>query len=219
MPQDCSPLQTFSRIYFLSEMTPEAKNFLAKLKQCFDIPIIFSSYDRSLTFEEHDLIFLEIQPENTACMMEVIDDLQIRMHTIQVALFSSSNIDISSLIKRFIVKGSFTPNMTLEHIKQGICKIDQGSFWFSRDEFETITKMRKGADLSQVSQEFELTTREKQILFYLVNGYSISQMAEKLFVAENTIKTHRNRLYKKMDVGSGFEAIHLFHQRTSHSVI
>lgn len=212
-------LQSFSRIYFLSDLTPAAQNFLNTLKLSFETPVIFSTYDRSLKFNDDDLIIFEVPAGEVKNSTKIIDELQIRLNDAHVALFIEPETDISQLIKRFIVKGVFTKEMSNGLVQQGIEKIDQGSFWFSREQFEIITQMRKGADLTQLSREFELTIREKQILHYLVNGYSINQMAEKLFIAENTIKTHRNRLYKKMGVSSGIEAIHLFHKQTSNSVL
>lgn len=213
-------LNQFNRIYFLTDLTQASQTLLTNLKHCFATPVIFSTYDRTLKFEETDLIFLEVDSQNIPSAKQVLDELQIRLNDGQVALFTQSDTsELADLIKRFIVKGVFTHEMGCELIRQGVEKIDDGTFWFSREQYEIIAKMRKGSDLNQLSREFELTIREKQILYYLLNGYSINQMAEKLFIAENTIKTHRNRLYKKLSVRSAIEAIHLVHERTSSSVI
>ncbi len=52
-----------------------------------------------------------------------------------------------------------------------------------------------------------LTKREKQILDRLVQGHSNLQIAEELFVAESTVKTHVYKLYKKLNVSNRKEAV------------
>nr|WP_298999393.1 response regulator transcription factor [uncultured Allomuricauda sp.] len=56
-------------------------------------------------------------------------------------------------------------------------------------------------------KRLNLTTREYQILKLIVQGYSNSDIAEKLFLSLSTIKTHVSNLYTKMDVSSRFQAI------------
>lgn len=52
-----------------------------------------------------------------------------------------------------------------------------------------------------------LTNREYQILKLIVQGYSNSDIADKLFLSLSTIKTHVSNLYIKMNVKSRFQAI------------
>lgn len=52
-----------------------------------------------------------------------------------------------------------------------------------------------------------LTTMEKEILFWISKGFTNTQMAERLFVSENTIRTHRNRIWKKLEIRHLREAI------------
>ncbi len=52
-----------------------------------------------------------------------------------------------------------------------------------------------------------LSHREKEILKCLLAGLSNKQIAEKLFVVEQTIKNHLNVIYSKMDAHSRAQAI------------
>jgi DNA-binding NarL/FixJ family response regulator len=54
-----------------------------------------------------------------------------------------------------------------------------------------------------------LTPREKQILGLVVMGYMNSQIAERLFVAESTVKSHVSSSFTKLGVGSRSEAVEL----------
>lgn len=64
----------------------------------------------------------------------------------------------------------------------------------------------------QQSQQIEpasLTPREKQILGLVVMGYMNSQIAEQLFVAESTVKSHLSSIFGKLGVRSRTEAAEL----------
>ena len=52
-----------------------------------------------------------------------------------------------------------------------------------------------------------LTSREKQILSYIVEGYSNQKLSLEVGVSVNTARTHRNRIWKKLEISSLYEAI------------
>jgi DNA-binding NarL/FixJ family response regulator len=54
-----------------------------------------------------------------------------------------------------------------------------------------------------------LSSREKQILGLVVMGYMNSQIAEQLFLAESTVKSHLSSAFGKLGVRSRNEAVHL----------
>jgi DNA-binding NarL/FixJ family response regulator len=54
-----------------------------------------------------------------------------------------------------------------------------------------------------------LSTREKQILGLVVMGYMNSQIAERLFLSESTVKSHLSSAFGKLGVRSRNEAVNL----------
>lgn len=58
---------------------------------------------------------------------------------------------------------------------------------------------------ARVAREFDLTRREEAILGLLLEGKTRPEVAEALFVSENTVKTHIRNLYKKMGVSGKAE--------------
>jgi DNA-binding NarL/FixJ family response regulator len=54
-----------------------------------------------------------------------------------------------------------------------------------------------------------LSSREKQILGLIVMGYSNGQIAQQLFLAESTVKSHLSSAFGKLGVRSRNEAVHL----------
>jgi NarL family two-component system response regulator LiaR len=52
-----------------------------------------------------------------------------------------------------------------------------------------------------------ITPREYEILCLIAQGMSNREIGEKLFVSENTVKTHSSRLFDKMDVSRRVQAV------------
>jgi DNA-binding NarL/FixJ family response regulator len=56
-----------------------------------------------------------------------------------------------------------------------------------------------------------LSEREKEVLGYLTKGYSGKEIADKMHVSFNTIKTHMRHVYQKLHVRSRTEILLRFH--------
>jgi DNA-binding CsgD family transcriptional regulator len=52
----------------------------------------------------------------------------------------------------------------------------------------------------------DLTNREKQALSMVIMGLTNLEIAQKLYISENTVKSHLNTAYKKLGVHSRAEA-------------
>jgi NarL family two-component system response regulator LiaR len=59
------------------------------------------------------------------------------------------------------------------------------------------------------ASELGITPRELEILQHIASGLSTRQMAEALFVSENTVKTHATRLFDKLNVNRRTQAVHV----------
>ncbi len=60
----------------------------------------------------------------------------------------------------------------------------------------------------EMLKKLNLNEREYQVLELIAKGYSNQQMADQLFLALPTIKTHLSNLYTKMNVQSRTQAVH-----------
>ncbi len=59
------------------------------------------------------------------------------------------------------------------------------------------------------ADELTLTPREIEVLGLMADGLSNKQMAERLFVSENTIKTHCSRVFDKLGAGRRTQAVQI----------
>ena len=57
-----------------------------------------------------------------------------------------------------------------------------------------------------------LTRREREVVFYMLSGYSSEQTAERLRTAEGTIRNQRKSIHRKLETGSQAELFSLFIQ-------
>jgi len=58
-------------------------------------------------------------------------------------------------------------------------------------------------------RELGITRRELEILELIANGLSNREIAEKLFVSENTVKTHSSRLFDKLSARRRTQAVQI----------
>lgn len=63
-------------------------------------------------------------------------------------------------------------------------------------------------DTTQIkSLAYDLSDREKQVLQLLVEGYSYKMIANHLFIAIDTVRSHIKKIYEKLHVNSKSEAV------------
>ena len=74
-------------------------------------------------------------------------------------------------------------------------------------EREVMVPAQPFALNEQRLQELAITKRELEILQLIANGMSNREIAERLFVSENTVKTHSSRLFDKLDAKRRTQAV------------
>ena len=72
-----------------------------------------------------------------------------------------------------------------------------------------VTKTVLGAvdTLSKHAPETELSTREMEVLECLSRGQTTVQIAEDLFISDNTVKTHVRHILEKLNASNRAEAV------------
>jgi DNA-binding CsgD family transcriptional regulator len=78
-----------------------------------------------------------------------------------------------------------------------------GKNFYSKNTFVSPPKQKIEGDFTQ----FGISKREIDVLLLLGQGLSNQEIADKLFVSTNTIKTHTSRLFEKLAVKNRTQAI------------
>ncbi len=104
----------------------------------------------------------------------------------------------------YILK-STSPNKLLESIKEIFNGGSPMTSQIARKVVETLQIPVKANNIA--SEEYNLSSREKEILKLLAEGYRNKEIAEKLFITHYTVKSHIYNIYEKLHVKSRIEAI------------
>ena len=77
-------------------------------------------------------------------------------------------------------------------------------YFISRRYFLTYEAVTESSVSLQIEflEEHEISAREKEIIGLLVKGLSNREIAEKLFISPNTVKTHIKNIYAKLGVSN-----------------
>ena len=62
---------------------------------------------------------------------------------------------------------------------------------------------------AQLAAERGLSARQTEVLDLLAHGYDVPSIAKKLFISENTVRTHAKKIYATLEVHSKQEIIEL----------
>jgi len=79
----------------------------------------------------------------------------------------------------------------------------------SRRDTDNLTHRKVQSTIENFASSL-LTQRERQVLFFMISGYSSTLTAQRLNTTEGTIKIHRKNIYRKLDIGSQAELFSLF---------
>ena len=88
-----------------------------------------------------------------------------------------------------------------------------GLYFNNRSQALIPPSQKNETILKEVSPEpvlkVGLTQREHEVLVHMAEGLSNQEIADRLFVSLNTVKTHCSRLFEKMDVKRRTQAVEL----------
>jgi DNA-binding NarL/FixJ family response regulator len=106
-----------------------------------------------------------------------------------------------------------------ELIVKSIRKVHAGEIWL--DSHTTAAVMRQFASpletavpgQAKVRERSPLSTREREIVALVAQGYKNKEMAEKMFISEQTVKNHLHNIFDKLGVSDRLElALYAIHK-------
>jgi DNA-binding NarL/FixJ family response regulator len=101
---------------------------------------------------------------------------------------------LKDLVLRGVV-GILPPSADFELLKKALKAVIAGELWLDR-----TTLMKLLTSMKHQERKMGLAKREKEIVFHICQGYRNKEIAEKLQISEQTVKSHCNRIYKKLGV-------------------
>ncbi len=120
--------------------------------------------------------------------------------------------DIISVLKIYKLSGIIAPYTDLELFKKSLKVIKGGQLWIDNNYTRLLIENFGKSDV-KVVQEFSLTPREREIIEHVCRGLPNKDIAEHLGISVQTVKTHINRIFKKLGVSTRTELVRLFLER------
>jgi DNA-binding NarL/FixJ family response regulator len=147
-----------------------------------------------------------LEKDLDSCMADLESCGEAVLSTDFVVLFNvSPGLKIEENALRRGVKGFFYEQDPLEVFPRGLEAILNGEIWVSRDIMTRFIPDDKGPDHARAEASI-LTPREIEILSLVAIGAKNEEIAEKLFISSNTVKTHIYNIFKKIDVPNRLQA-------------
>lgn len=104
------------------------------------------------------------------------------------------------------VRGLFYSGDSPATLARGIRTLLAGEVWVSRKILMDAAIHVGDTSPTDNSERYELTRRETEILAMICVGARNEEIAEKLFISTNTVKTHIYNIYKKIHVPNRTQA-------------
>ncbi|MCP5051100.1 MAG: response regulator [bacterium] len=108
------------------------------------------------------------------------------------------------------VRGFVSQDSSSDKLEKALLHITNGELWVSRNVTQLSLKEVVSYDsrnVQKIRETFGLTMREIEILRKITQGLKNREIANTLQISETTVKTHINRIFKKMGVDNRSKAI------------
>ncbi len=117
----------------------------------------------------------------------------------EIKVIALTMLSERSMIKAMVqsgARGYLLKNVGREELIRAITRVYSGKSHYSDDIADII--LHPEWDKEKESTQIILSRREKQILQLIINELTTHEVAEQLFISENTVETHRRNIMKKL---------------------
>lgn len=159
-----------------------------------------------------DVVLADLSMPNISGI-ELTEIITAKYTSVKVLILSMFNNEeyivkaIQAGAKGYLPKQDSTTEILLEAIRT----IHNGDDFFSPSISKIVMKSfvnnLKGSKSNKTSEKIQLTSREKEILKLYVEGFTNTEISDKLNLSIHTVKTHKNNIMQKYNFKSTVEMI------------
>ncbi|HSA04387.1 MAG TPA: response regulator transcription factor [Tenuifilaceae bacterium] len=159
-----------------------------------------------------DVVIADLSMPNISGI-ELTEIITAKYPSVKVLILSMFNNEeyivnaIRAGAKGYLPKQDSTTEILLEAIRT----IHKGDDFFSPSISKIVMKSfvnnLKGSKTNKTAEKIQLTSREKEILKLYVEGFTNTEISDKLNLSIHTVKTHKNNIMQKYNFKSTVEMI------------
>lgn len=152
-----------------------------------------------------DIVLLDVNmPEMDGVQtVEALRKLKVPLHILMLTI-SQQEDDLMTAI-RMGADGYLLKNTEPEDLRKAILRVAAGEGALSPEVTGPI--MRALVRQAALTNTQQLSDRELEVLGCLAEGLTTSQIASRLFISDNTVKTHVRHILEKMEASNRTEAV------------
>ena len=180
-----------------------------------DLTVVAEAADGSAILAlatQHRPDVLLFEPDGFGSAISVLRSLQEARLAMRVILLTGSNdSDLLSQAVRHGVSGIVPKKSPTELLLKSIRKVYAGELWLDRtttaDVVRELTNKPIPAprNVPQTDKPVPLSKREREIVALVSQGFRNREIADKLFISEQTVKNHMHNIFEKIGVQDRLE--------------
>jgi DNA-binding NarL/FixJ family response regulator len=185
------------------DVSPQSKLFASAFWEPFQFSLIRCSENAASVFSLCGKLkpvlmlarqsFIEAQPR------AAFTEFTLRRRRLNVlAILDQDGDERTADLIRVGCRGVLLPNLSEKRLQRAIEATLNGELWVPRSVLSTLVTELLASHLP--GKESTLTPREQHILELTQQGRKNCEIAELLFISQETVRWHKRRLYRKLDV-------------------
>jgi DNA-binding NarL/FixJ family response regulator len=111
---------------------------------------------------------------------------------------------VNEMINDADIAGYVLKNIGKQEFLTALEKIASGGIYFSE---EVLAEMIKDSSVKKENEDTHLTRREVEIIQLIEKEFNNKQIADRLFISERTVETHRKNIFRKTKTNSAIGLI------------
>lgn len=154
--------------------------------------------------------------------LTVLRSIQTRAPQTKVILFAAADNSKEDFVEAMKLgcSGILHKDAATSLIEKSIQKVHAGEIWLDSNttaavirQFASPAEMQAGHVNGKSGRErAQLSQREREIIVLIAQGYKNKEIAEKMFITEQTVKNHLHNVFDKLGVSDRLElALYAIH--------
>ncbi len=115
--------------------------------------------------------------------------------------------EMAGLLVYYNLDGVIATNTDAELFTKALRVISRGELWLDQRKVKSL--MHSNGPIARKGTFETLSEKEKRIIALVARGYKNREIADQLYLSEQTIKAHVSRIYKKLKVSNRSQLVSL----------